>query len=1028
MARLPSKNDLRQIDHYLGDISTKLDKITSTHNDWASSGEQTLRRHVDIAHELKQIEKLSVRRGELLDREVKRINELQREIVKMDGAWKAMGKTIAGNLGKAVDKLGKSIISMGLSTFELGLNKLHLALYKVYELTERWTNLMGEFKNRLGVTTKNIDVLGKTAAQVEGKIYGLTGAFGQGAPMVNDFVEGLGRIEDVVNSRNLAELVKTGAMASRVLGLAAGETGELTRTLQQLGEDTREQKDLFLDISAGAKAAGVSSAKFGKEIVQSKDFMASFGKEGRKTFVQMTAYANKLGVSLRTLEEFTKMTDTFDSTATSVAKLNTVFGTTVNSLQLMLEQDPSKRLETVRQALLEQGKTFDSLSRQERDFLAETLHMSREELAGVIRTGKSLTDVQKDQEKARAQQESSQRNMAKLVNKTATTLFSFGAAWDKVTRAVTKLVRPFTDVLGLTKAGGKDTKTFSQVMGGLFDKLTRFITDVAGNPAWQKFMKNLASDAVSLAKKIGEIATSPQLGEWIKTVTDGATKFYNMMKTAFGWVTATAEKMMPVLKFVLDHLQEILAAWAFFKGGSGVVNIARGVSGLVGQFGKASSAAGMASSAGAAGGMGVAGGALAVAGAGMAGFALGRWLDEKYGISDYLAGVRKFQMNENSKTAQSRVAAEMAQAKLNQAIVQRQELEKRTAEDMKKMSSLSELHSRANEQVLDITRSYGAELKRLGKSQVDVSSEDRKIILERARAFEKMGIGGKDLDRAITDLSTTGRLTKRDFEAINKATADYINVLRDAQQSAEILQKSAEARENFEFSRQKEQSDAAAKLVSDELKQREAQAKQLKEMTLVLSDRKDLEEAKKKGLLTNQEIFDNQSDLAKLSLIVQQKAANKAEQELQAAAKKKAEFQLQSEQAQLKHEKKLREIQLRSAIMMSEEFVQFRNGLRSGTSAQAAFEQFVRTDQARQTFGVGSSDFSGVASPVQVEPIRPMTFAEEAPGKRTNFAARKEKAAAGGSTTKVVAGDIYLDGKKVGRHVVRGLLSDGQGG
>src|SRR5690606_10696240 len=140
---------------------------------------------------------------------------------------------------------------------------------------EKWAKLMGEFRNRLGVATRGIRDLGRVAAGVEGTIYGLTGAFGQGAPMVAEFVDGLERVVDVSRGGSFAKLAREGVLLGRALGVSAGDVGRLGFMLQQLGEGSASQRELFKDIQAGADAAGVSTAAFGKEIVQSRGFMTS---------------------------------------------------------------------------------------------------------------------------------------------------------------------------------------------------------------------------------------------------------------------------------------------------------------------------------------------------------------------------------------------------------------------------------------------------------------------------------------------------------------------------------------------------------------------------------------------------------------------------------------------------------------------------------------------------------------------------------------------------------------------------------
>lgn len=1127
MARLPTKGDLQRIDQYLGDISTKMDAIASAHKDWAKEGTATLHSHIDIASQMERIsqkmqriEKLGKQAGQYTDAQAKALNDLREKYEgleaaaeKLDGAWKAVGKTIAGNVANAFDKLGKSIISLGLDAFEFGIHKLYEGIQKVYELHERWAKLMGEFRNRLGVTTKGMDNLSKAAANVEGKIYGLTGAFGQGAPMVNDFLEGLQRVEDVTTEgvksekergRLFEKFITQNVMAARVLGVSAGEMGQLNHALQQLGEGLDDTNDLTKEMVAGAKAAGVSTAAFSKEIIESKDWLTSFGKAGQKMFVQMATYAKKLGVSLKSLEGFTKMTDTFDSTAQSVAKINTVFGTTISSLQLMLEQDPSKRLETVRQALLDQGKTFDQLSRQEVDFLSETMHVSREELAGVLKTGKSLEDVQKDQEKARAEHEGAQKNLDKLINRTATTLFSFGQAWDKVTKAIEKLIAPFTQALGLTaqfdKNGKRINATFGQTMSAVFERLVKFIEEVAKNPDWQKFMRTLADDAKALAKHISDIATGPKLGEWIKSVTTGATDFYNMMKKAFAFIEEAGKKLMPVFEFIMNHLDGIMKSWLVFKGAMAGFKIAGGIKdvvgllrgaggeeggggGLLGMLGKAGKSFGgvlgsavkggtigeaaAAGGGGAAGAVGVAG---AVAAAGLAGFALGKYLDDTFGISDWIAGIHKFEFKENDETRKSRLEAEAAEAKLTASIKKRQEEEEGFSKKLSQIGRDQEIRDQRTAVQDSVLNDLHEQMEKTGKKSIRLDKDQVMVMGDRIDELMNMGLANKDVIKAFTELTGTGTISKKSLEAINKASDTYEKTIKNLNEQAQIQADQSKKFEEYKFAAQQDKLKKDLDAADKDLAAKKEAAERLKKFTFVV----DWSEDALNNLVKTGELEQSQKDAAmkgdlsrdKVSEIVQQKRANKAELAYRDAQSKRAQAAQALEDLEKQHQDKIHKIQLKAAIEMSAEFREFKATLTEGTDMETAFNEYVKNvgGKAKSVEGFQAGDIQqmfkradaqqqgqaaggivtspkrllvGEAGPEAIIPLKamassresrnPAKYGGEAASKLVNFAAGRNTQN-NQQTTKIVAGDVYLDGRLVGRHVARQLLVQESGG
>lgn len=1144
MAKLPRSSEVKAINQELGDIAGKLDRISSLSEDWDGKIVKQLESHRDLNREISDLQatqkRFAANNKEMSEDETNRLIKMQKEVAKLGSSWNKVALLVGGKLFQAFDKLGKSIIDIGLGVFELGLQKIWQGINKVYQVHEKWAKLMGEFRNKLGVTTKSLGAMSKVAAQVEGTMHGLTGQFGMGAPMVNEFLESLGRMETTTGGgdKALADMVKTGTLASRVLGISAGDAGELTHSLQQMGDGAKEQKDLFLTISSGAKTAGVSTAKFGKDVVQSHEFMASFGKDGRKVFTTLVTYANKLGVSMKSIEAFTKMTDTFDSTAESVAKMNTVFGTTINSLDLMLEQDPSKRLETVRQALLSQGKTYDQLSRQERGFLAETMHVTEEELAGVLKTGKSLDDVQKEAEKNKKAQEKSQKNMAMLINKTATTLFSFSAAWDKVTGAIEKLISPFTKALGLTadfdKNGKRLNNTFGGTMSKIFDRLIKFINEVASNPEWTKFMQVLANDAKSLAKHISDIATGPGLGKWIHNVVTGATDFYDMMKKAFDWISKTIEKLMPTFEWILKHLKEILITWVAVKGAMGVfkvgkglydmVDLLRGAAGGAGSLGSkmmdigkmpvgmaakkfsgigmpglglgegmkgagyagATSKMGMlgkgALGAGIGGIAGMAGGALAKAGGmefkhegmsdvgSMVGGAVGMifgpvgaavgGLIGKFGGELLGRGIDWLQEKMKSPLEKEAEKQKLKTIEMEKELVRVQEdrLKNEQAHN-KVMDGISRSQSiRAQKE--SIQSDAMMELKRQINDQnvkeFKLQPDQEKAIRDQISDMQALGIKNKNFETVLKALNGEGDITTGMMKSLDVSTADYNRVL-DAlaaaqRRNSDDLKKKADLDASIQKDRLQRQIDQDDK----DIAAKEAYQKRAAQSSYDASDvQADIAKASAKGDKTQAAELDNLTKLFQvqgdfnakqhaLDVLAEKKTQNMRQQaiiDLEKAKQEKITHQKTMEGLEKKHEDALFAIKLRDAVMGTKEFMDFqaqqaKAGMTDiGQVYDKFFSEGTRYKGIAELPGLNKEELDlsrGVGKEPHLAEGGVVTRATravvgesgaEAVIPLKNFA-NGALAKGGQQPMRIVAGDIYLDGAKVGRHLVRELISE----
>lgn len=536
--------------------------------------------------EYDRLQFLTIRQNEYSDSIIastKAIANQREAFDSLDSKAMVVTKTLGNQLLGALDKLGKALISLSIDSVFLGFELIQKGILKFYDLTERATKATGAFNIGLGGTTEGLDKTRKAAWKVEGQMRSLTGGeLGVGLKMWEETAHGVGFVGE-----GFDEMTTKATLASRALGIGGHAGGELTHTWIQLGSTGKDVNRQMVQISDAANLAGVSVADFGKEIVGAKGFMASFGKINEKVFLKSAAFAKKLGVSLQSLQRFTEMTDTFESTAEAAAKMNVVFGTSINSMELMLEQDPSKRLEMVRSQLKMQGKSWETMNRQERKFFAQTMQLTEEEAAGVLNNNMTLEQFQKKQEDAQKKKVSDEEKIRHGLVKTAETLHNFGQSWDRVTAAVGRLLTPFLKVLGLV--GDMDDKlSFGEKMTKVFDKLISFVDKLTSNEKIKKVIGDLAKDfghvfnlltgdGKDSREMIDSIADS--VGAAVKSVKE----LYNFGKE-FVKRVFTKQNMQGMLKTfetIVEYLPGILKTFLALKAVMGGVSIISGIGGIV---------------------------------------------------------------------------------------------------------------------------------------------------------------------------------------------------------------------------------------------------------------------------------------------------------------------------------------------------------------------------------------------------------------------------------------------------------------
>lgn len=530
MADIPGEGELKKVKSRIVDMANALDRASGKAKSFGDRMAEAVKNAEDLANEIERLAEKESRTAS----ENRRFVQLSADLEKTASGARLLNSIIKDKLLETFDRLGKKIIKTGVDLANWGIDTLVSGIKRVYEYQEKWTRAMGEFRTKLGAASATMGAAAKMARQWEGTMHGLTGQFGQGIPMVAEFAEGMKRaLKD-----SDKDLVMFGLKVGRTFGLSSDEVAKTTRSFENMGMSLADQKKVWGTVADEADKAGLNLGQFSKELVSSQGFMLRFGKAGQQVFVKSAAYVQKLGISLKSLEGFYDMTDTFEGATNAASKLNQVFGTTINSLDLMLEQDPAKRFDKVRTAMIRQGKDVKNMMPAEIKMLSEATGLTIDETNAMLKSGETFDQYNKK----KAKQIDVEKRVKDAMNKTALTMFSFSQAFDKITVAIANAIKPFLQLLGLAgpDKGQKDFKSFSQVMGALTDRVVGFFNSLAGNNEWKNFMKTAAA----------------KTKEWALYIAD----FFSPKK-----IDSTIGKVIEYFKLAVTWSKRILAVWAGFK-------------------------------------------------------------------------------------------------------------------------------------------------------------------------------------------------------------------------------------------------------------------------------------------------------------------------------------------------------------------------------------------------------------------------------------------------------------------------------
>lgn len=546
--------EMRKIAASSRDIARNIEKTSTVFVNFEKAANRAESKMADIGRRMERLNELGDKGG------FEKLRKSLRGLAAERGAFKMLD-----SLDKGISKIASSIAKLGTGIIAETFDFLIGSIKRVYELQERWTRAIGGFNMRIGGMTSGLKQAQRAATAWSGTIRGLTnGDINEGIQMFEEFTMAMDRVVAKGDAFS-----KFGLQLARGFNLGGDGAGKLASTFEDMGASATEAISTMSELVDAANLVGIPVNQLAADVTEANTYMARFGKDGAKGFVTAAAYARRFAISMRELQSATERFDLFDDAATAASKLNSTFGTLVNSVDLMLMDDPAQRIEYLRQQFLAQGKTFDTLSVKERRYAAETMGVNDQALAALLNfkdANVSYMDITAKQREKEASDQQAKRRMEIQLRKTAQTMYAFGSAFDRITLAIAKAIKPLLEVLGLAKSGGKDFKSFGQVMESVTQTIIHFFESLATNDKWQSFMRKLAGGMREMAHAVSNFIMSGRAAKWAGELADAMSKVYDYGRKAFLFMIDSGKRLEPVLRFVVNHIKEIAIAWAAWQG------------------------------------------------------------------------------------------------------------------------------------------------------------------------------------------------------------------------------------------------------------------------------------------------------------------------------------------------------------------------------------------------------------------------------------------------------------------------------
>lgn len=732
-----------------------------------------------------------------LNSEISNLKKAQAELNDDPAGWAKLQKNIdAANRGvtdlrkqlkqlpfealeKGLGRVTKGLVAFNAALLATGLDFLVESIKRVYELQERWTKAIGGFNMRLGGMTAGLRGATKAATHWSSTIRGLTnGDINEGIQLFGDFTEAIGR---TVEEGDRFE--RFGLQLARGFNLGGTGAGQLTKVLENIGNDADDATSAMKTMIAGANSAKVPVNLVAKDILESSTYMARFGKEGEKTFVTGAAWVRKYTITMNQLKGAVEGLDMFDEAAKTASKLNTAFGTMINSMDLMLEDDPAKRLEIIRQQFLAQGTTFDRLTPKQRRYLSETLKLTEDQTAALLdskNANESYEEFQRKAQKREAADLAGKRLMERQLRATTQTMYAFGAAFDRITVAIANSIKPLLKVLGLAGQGDRDFKSFGEVMESITVTVEDFFKSLAKNDKWQTWIQRIAIDLRAAGAALQDWVEGGGAAKFVGDLAEGMRRFYVIVRDL---VTYSIPKFKTLIEVVLElskHITGLAIAWGATK----AFNFLGGANGIAGKgIGAAARALGGGSLLKGAGRLGFAGAAGAVGGAvGGTGAGIGAGVGSLVGgafgpvgmvVGAVAGGILGKAIQWLIQSPKVKTANERVHEELNAAIESETKKREQFTGVLDAVKDHTEAQDRSRRASNDILRSMDEAAAKSKGHEITLSQSEADSLRARTSELALFGKSAGANRRLLDSLGAGSKLTKEQLDSLLRGASAY---------------------------------------------------------------------------------------------------------------------------------------------------------------------------------------------------------------------------------------------------------------
>ena len=527
------------------------------------------------------------------------------------GLMKMVGGGIMGVVGNLAS-VGKSILAIPFQMFSGLVGMATAGGGGTDALREAMNDLkeeMGDLATGAGAAVmESFDNLKSSSGALAQSGLSMGKVFGYGREGMAGMLKAVGEIAkeagaslDMITDQ-LAEAGDAAVMMNKGLGMSNKALAEMMRQAKNSGTSARDEMIEMgsMAIQMGDKF-GVSAKSIGKNVSTLIEDVENFGNMSKKQLTATATYMAKLGLEAKDLQGVISKFDDFESAAEGVSQLNQAFGIQLDTMEMMNAQNPAERIDMMRDAFHQAGKSVEDMTRAEKKLMAEQMGLSVSAMENALATenmGVSYEDMEEAAEESEANKMSEKEVMLEL-SKSIKQLSQSGSSdiggfFDAFKKGFSKgfaQAKGFKDLMRAIRQSLKIVfkfgKKLGKMVGDLFDQLGLFksLKKIFDPEVFGKFFKKAEGyfkkffDAVTgkgdySAAQLLQDLTNEFMGTFGKAggeAASGLAKFFESMIDIAGEVLASAlpwlvEKLAGMIQGIADFLADPAPAMNAAKG------------------------------------------------------------------------------------------------------------------------------------------------------------------------------------------------------------------------------------------------------------------------------------------------------------------------------------------------------------------------------------------------------------------------------------------------------------------------------